>query len=67
MSIESSDIVNSLVTALRAHLIELHNQNINDIQAIVARLEVRMVEELIEIKERLARVESRLPGEDQTE
>lgn len=67
MSTEASDIVSSLTTALRQHLIELHNQNINDIQAIVARLEVRMVEELIGIKDRLAQVEARLPWEDQTE
>lgn len=67
MSTETSDIVSSLTMALRQHLIELHNQNINDIQAIVARLEVRMVEELIGIKDRLARVEKRIPWEDQVE
>lgn len=61
MSVEASEIITSLSTSLKQHLTDLHNQNTNDMQAIVSRVEERIVAlqlAVTRIEQRLAEIEA---------
>lgn len=46
MSITASEIVTELTKTLKEQLVSLHNQTVNDVTAIVARMEIRLTEYL---------------------
>lgn len=56
MSVKASEIITSMTTTFRQQMIELFNQNINDMQAIVSRMEERIVA----LQLAVARIEQRL-------
>lgn len=65
MSITASEIVTELTTMLREQLVNLHNQTVNDVTAIVGRMEVRLTEyldalqlEQLALAERISATES---------
>lgn len=61
MSIEASEIITSLSLSLQQHLTSLHNQNTNDMQSIIARIEERVIvlqATVSHIEARLATIEA---------
>jgi hypothetical protein len=57
MSVESSEIITGMLHSLSRDLITLHNQHINDMQALIARVEIRMIEALDHMDKRLTKLE----------
>lgn len=60
MSLKSSEIASSLATSLRHHLVELHNQTVNDVQGIVGSAETRILEQLITLTTHIQELRARL-------
>lgn len=44
MSLEASEIVTNMLHGLRNDIIALHNQYVNDMQSIIAKVEIRILE-----------------------
>ena len=53
MSLEASEIVTNMLHGLRNDIIALHNQYVNDMQSLISRVEIR----IIELDARLAALE----------
>ena len=44
MSLEASEIVTNMLHSLHQDIIALHNQYVNDMQAILSQVELRIIE-----------------------
>ncbi len=44
MSLEASEILTNMLHGLHQDLIALHNQYVNDMQSIISKVEIRIIE-----------------------
>lgn len=50
MSLEASEIVTNMLHGLHQDIIALHNQYVNDMQAIISQVEIRIIELAVRVE-----------------